>query len=255
MPHEAGCIPCVRTLYRQRERDQWLLTGNEAAAAANRRMIMRLVSFHHLTTLHPKGEPHVNAEHSHLRVHCYSTCREAGWSRQRLTWRRCEVERWSRPNCTVCVPIVHAGARRALQRAYKPFSKFVCAHIGHVAHGFLLGKRPGDVWAQLQSFIGEDAKTAREASSFDTREGGRGCEGFRGWMRLQLEVLHDDWPRGVIVRKQRRVTCSTAGRGIGRRLARSEERSDTPTKQEANVAMTLVKCFPWDELRCFSHGA
>ncbi|PWU88530.1 putative ATP-dependent DEAD/H RNA helicase [Trypanosoma cruzi] len=92
MPHEAGCIPCVRTLYRQRERDQWLFTGNEAAAA-NGRMIMRLVSFHRLTTLDPKGETHVNAEHSHLRVHCYSTCREAGWSRQRLTWRRCELER------------------------------------------------------------------------------------------------------------------------------------------------------------------
>ncbi|PWV17588.1 putative ATP-dependent DEAD/H RNA helicase [Trypanosoma cruzi] len=119
----------------------------------------------------------------------------------------------------------------------------------------LLGKRPGDVWAQLQSFIGEDAKTAREASSLDTQEAGRGCEGFRGWMRLQLEARHDDWPRGVIVRKQRRVTCSTAGRGIERRLARSEERSDTPEKQEANVAVALVKCFPWDELRFFSHGA
>ncbi|PWU93752.1 putative ATP-dependent DEAD/H RNA helicase [Trypanosoma cruzi] len=178
MPHEAGCIPCVRTLYRQRERDQWLFTGNEAAAAANGRMIIRLVSFHHLTTLDPKREPHVNATHSHLRVHCYSTCREAGWSRQRVTWRRCELERWSRPTRTVCVPIVHAGARRALQRAYKPVFKFVYAHIGHVAHGFLLGKRPGDVWAQLQSFIGEDAKTAREASSLDTQEGGRGCEGF-----------------------------------------------------------------------------
>ncbi|RNC44506.1 putative ATP-dependent DEAD/H RNA helicase, partial [Trypanosoma cruzi] len=112
-----------------------------------------------------------------------------------------------------------------------------------------------DVWAQLQSFIGEDAKTAREASSLDTQEGGRGCGGFRGWMRLQLEVRHNDWPRGVIVRRQRRATCSTAGRGIGRRLARSEERSDAPTKQEANVAVMLVKCFPWDELRCFSHGA
>ncbi|RNC51935.1 hypothetical protein TcCL_ESM10898, partial [Trypanosoma cruzi] len=93
MPHEAGCIPCVRTLYRQRERDQWLLMGNEAAAAANGRMMIRLVSFHHLTTLDPKREPHVNATHSHLRVHCYSTCREAGWSRQRLTWWRCELER------------------------------------------------------------------------------------------------------------------------------------------------------------------
>ncbi|RNC38945.1 putative ATP-dependent DEAD/H RNA helicase, partial [Trypanosoma cruzi] len=100
-----------------------------------------------------------------------------------------------------------------------------------------------------QSFIGEDAKTAREASSLDTQEGGRGCEGFRGWMRLQLEARHDDWPRGVIVRRQRSVTRSTAGRGIGWRLAQSEERSDTPTKQEANVAMTLVRCFPWDELR------
>ncbi|RNC41643.1 putative ATP-dependent DEAD/H RNA helicase, partial [Trypanosoma cruzi] len=107
---------------------------------------------------------------------------------------------------------------------------------------------------QLQSFIGEDAKTAREASSLDTQEGG-GCEGFRGWMRLQLEVRHDDWPRGVIVRKQCSVTFIAAGRGIGRRLARSEERSHTPRKQEANVAMTLMKCFPWDELRCFSHGA
>ncbi|RNC38803.1 putative ATP-dependent DEAD/H RNA helicase, partial [Trypanosoma cruzi] len=102
---------------------------------------------------------------------------------------------------------------------------------------------------------GEDAKTAREASSLDTQEGGRGCEGFRGWMRLQLEALHDDWPRSVIVRKQRSVTRSTAGRGIERRLARSEERSDTLTKQEANDAVMLVKCFPWDELRCFSHGA
>ncbi|PWU86502.1 putative ATP-dependent DEAD/H RNA helicase [Trypanosoma cruzi] len=93
MPHEAGCIPCVRALYRQRERDQRLLTGNEAGAAANGRMIMRLVSFHHLTTLDPKGGPHVNATQKHLRVHCYSTSREAGWSRQRLTWRRCELER------------------------------------------------------------------------------------------------------------------------------------------------------------------
>ncbi|RNE95968.1 hypothetical protein TcG_13184, partial [Trypanosoma cruzi] len=92
-PHEAGCISCVRTLYRQRERDQWLLTGNEATAAANGRMIMRLFSFHHLTTLDLKGEPHVNAEQSHLRVHCYLTSREAGWSRQRLTWWRCELER------------------------------------------------------------------------------------------------------------------------------------------------------------------
>ncbi|RNC36138.1 ATP-dependent DEAD/H RNA helicase [Trypanosoma cruzi] len=155
----------------------------------------------------------------------------------------------------MCVPLVHAGARRALQRAYKPCFKFVYAHIGHVAHGFLLGKIPGDVWAQLQSFIGEDAKTAKEASSLDTRKGGRGCEGFRGWMRLQLEVRHDDWPRGVIVRKQCSVTFIAAGRGIGRRPARSEERSDTPTKQEANVAMTLVNCFLWDELRFFSHGA
>ncbi|PWU89641.1 putative ATP-dependent DEAD/H RNA helicase [Trypanosoma cruzi] len=220
MPHEAGCIPCVRTLYRQRERVQWLLTGNEAAAAANGRMLIRLFSFHHLTTLDPKGGPHVNAEHSHLHVPFYSTCREAGWSRQRLTWRR-----------------------------------FVYAHIGHVTDSFLLDKRPGDVWAQLQSFIGEDAKTAREASSLDTQEGGRGCEGFRGWMRLRLEARHDDWPRSVIVRRQRRVTCSAAGRGIGRRLARSEERSDTPRKQEANVALTLVKCFPWGELRYFSHGA
>ncbi|PWU83029.1 putative ATP-dependent DEAD/H RNA helicase [Trypanosoma cruzi] len=65
MPHEAGHISCVRTLYRQRERDQWLFTGNEAAAA-NGGMIMRLVSFHHLTTLDPKGEPHVNAEHGAL---------------------------------------------------------------------------------------------------------------------------------------------------------------------------------------------
>ncbi|RNE96633.1 putative ATP-dependent DEAD/H RNA helicase, partial [Trypanosoma cruzi] len=102
---------------------------------------------------------------------------------------------------------------------------------GHVAHGFLLGNRPGDVWAQLQSFIGEDAKTAREASSLDTQEGGRGCEKFRGWMRLQLEVRHNDWPRGVIVRRQRGVTCSTAGRGIERRLARSEERSHTRSKR------------------------
>ncbi|KAF8304561.1 hypothetical protein TcBrA4_0044920 [Trypanosoma cruzi] len=71
-------------------------------------------------------------------------------------------------------------------------------------------------------------------------------------MRLQLEVRHDDWPRSVIVRKQRSVTRSAAGRGIERRLARSEERSHTPTKQEANDAVALVKCFPWDELRCFS---
>ncbi|KAF8290345.1 putative ATP-dependent DEAD/H RNA helicase [Trypanosoma cruzi] len=54
-PHEAGCISCVMTLYRQRERDQWLLTGNEAGAAANGRMIMRLVSFHRLATLELKG--------------------------------------------------------------------------------------------------------------------------------------------------------------------------------------------------------
>ncbi|RNC60528.1 hypothetical protein TcCL_ESM01695 [Trypanosoma cruzi] len=93
MPHEAGCIPCVRTLYRQRERVQWLFTGNEAAAAANGRMLIRLFSFHHLTTLDSKGGTHVNAEHSHLHVPFYSTCREAGWSRQRLTWRRCELER------------------------------------------------------------------------------------------------------------------------------------------------------------------
>ncbi|PWU97897.1 putative ATP-dependent DEAD/H RNA helicase [Trypanosoma cruzi] len=146
----------------------------------------------------------------------------------------------------------HAGhSREPINR----FFKFVYGHIGHVAHGFLLGKRSGDVWAQLQSFIGEDAKTARETSSLDTQEGGRGCEGFRGWMRLQFEVHHDGWPRSVIVRRQRSVTRSTAGRGIERRLARSEEGVDTPTKQEANVAVTLVKCFPWDELRCFSHGA
>ncbi|KAF8282218.1 putative ATP-dependent DEAD/H RNA helicase [Trypanosoma cruzi] len=159
------------------------------------------------------------------------------------------------PNCTVVCSHRALGVHRALQRAYKPFFKFVYGLIGHVAHGFLLDNRPGDVWAQLQSFIGEDAKTAREASSLDTQEGGRGCEGFRGWMRLQLEVRHNDWPRSVIVRRQRSVTFSIGGRGIGRRLARSEGRSDTPTKQEANVAMTLVKCFPWDELRCFSHGA
>ncbi|KAF8291913.1 putative ATP-dependent DEAD/H RNA helicase [Trypanosoma cruzi] len=146
----------------------------------------------------------------------------------------------------------HAGhSREPINR----FFKFVYAHIGHVTDSFLLDKRPGDVWAQLQSLIGEDAKTAREASSLDTQEGGRGCEGFRGWMRLRLEARHDDWPRSVIVRRQRHVTCSAAGRGIGRRLARSEERSDTPRKQEANVAVTLVKCFPWDELRGFSHGA
>ncbi|PWV19773.1 putative ATP-dependent DEAD/H RNA helicase [Trypanosoma cruzi] len=54
MPHEAGCIPCVRTLYRQRERDQRLLTGSEAAAAANGGMIMRLFSFHHFDDVGPK---------------------------------------------------------------------------------------------------------------------------------------------------------------------------------------------------------
>ncbi|PWV00869.1 putative ATP-dependent DEAD/H RNA helicase [Trypanosoma cruzi] len=132
------------------------------------------------------------------------------------------------------VPIIHAGARRALQRAYKPFFKFVYAHIGRVAHGFL-DKRPGDVWAQLQSFIGEDAKTAREASSLDTQEAGRECEGFRGWMRLQLEARHDDWPRSVIVRRQRRVTCSAAGGELNGGWHGVKREVTPPTKQEANV--------------------
>ncbi|KAF8296390.1 ATP-dependent DEAD/H RNA helicase [Trypanosoma cruzi] len=221
MPHEAGCIPCVRTLYRQRERDQWLLTGNEAAATANGRMIMRLVSFHHLTTLDPKGGPHVNAEHATYVCNVIrpvvkrggavndSPGGDASWNDDLARIAPCVFPSYMR---------AHAGHSR------EPINRFLnlCMLTLVTSHTVsFLARDTVMFWHNCRALLGR-TKTAREASFLDTQEGGRGCEGFRGWMRLQLEVCHDDWPRSVIVRRKRRVTCSTAGRGIERRLARSE---------------------------------
>ncbi|PWU89178.1 putative ATP-dependent DEAD/H RNA helicase [Trypanosoma cruzi] len=178
MPHEAGCIPCVRTLYRQSERVQWLLTGNEAAAAANGRTIIRLFSFHHLTTLDPKGGPHVNADTATYVCTVIqpvvkrdgavndSPGGDASWNDDLARLAPCVFPSYMR---------AHAGHSR------EPINRFLnLCMLTLVASQTVpfLARDPVMFGAQLQSFIGEDAKTAKEASSLDTQEGGRVCEGF-----------------------------------------------------------------------------
>ncbi|RNF27622.1 ATP-dependent DEAD/H RNA helicase [Trypanosoma conorhini] len=79
-------------------------------------------------------------------------------------------------------------------------------HLGHVAQSFGLDKKPSEVRAQLQSFIREDRKVARGASSPGTQEEGRGSGGPGSRRRPKVEVRHDDRYRSTMVQKQRKVT-------------------------------------------------
>ncbi|ESL12059.1 ATP-dependent DEAD/H RNA helicase [Trypanosoma rangeli SC58] len=97
----------------------------------------------------------------------------------------------------------YAGHSRELKARF--FNSDVL-HLGHVAQSFGLDKKPSEVRAQLQSFIKEDRKIAREASSLNTQEEGKWSGGFSSRKKLQVEVCHDDRYRSMVVQKQRKVT-------------------------------------------------
>ncbi|EKF35339.1 ATP-dependent DEAD/H RNA helicase, putative [Trypanosoma cruzi marinkellei] len=210
MPHEAGYVSYLSKFVAKENKGSF--TENEASAAAAAAAVATMEKrnyesfLYYLTKLDPKS--------NHMWMQSTATLERAI---SRLVMNR-EKPVNDLPGGDASrnddLTRLALFAYQSYIRAYAGHSREVktrffnsdMLHLGHVAHSFGLDKRPSEVRAQLQSLIMEDRKIAREASSFDTQERARGCDGPRIRRKLQVEVRHDDRYRSMIVQKQRKVT-------------------------------------------------
>ncbi|EAN88493.1 putative ATP-dependent DEAD/H RNA helicase [Trypanosoma cruzi] len=205
MPHEAGYVPYLSKFIAKESGSSF--TGNEAAAVVATMEKRNYESFlYYLAKLDPKS--------NHIWMQSTATLERAI---SRLVMNREEpVNELPAGDASRNDDLTRLAlfAYQSYIRAYAGHSRELktrffnldMLHLGHIAHSFGLDKRPSEVRAQLQNLIMEDRKIAREASSLNTQERVRGCDGSRVRRRLQVEVRHDDRYRSMIVQKQRKVT-------------------------------------------------